>query len=103
MSTATLSAVDRRSTRTAHPLFGVCALALVASAALIAGWLPIAFSIVTVFLFAGPHNWVEARYFLSRLPARWGRLQGFFLLGFSGVLALTAGFAGLPYLLTAIE
>ena len=22
----------------------------------------------SVFLCAGPHNWVEARYFLSRLP-----------------------------------
>ncbi|MSU77825.1 MAG: hypothetical protein EXS16_06985 [Gemmataceae bacterium] len=90
--------VAPRIGRTGHPLFGVCALGLVATAALVAGWLPIAFSIVTVFLFAGPHNWVEARYFLSRLPARWGRLQGFFLVGFIGVVGLTAGFAGLSYL-----
>ncbi len=77
--------------------FGFGALALIAASALIAGWLPITFSIVTVFLFAGPHNWVEARYFLSRLPARWGRLRGFFLFGFVGVVGLTLGFAGLSY------
>ena len=50
-------------------------LALACAAALLAGWLPLGFSIVTVFLFAGPHNWIEARYFLTRLPARWGRLR----------------------------
>jgi len=61
-----------------------------AAAALLAGWAPVRFSIVTVFLFAGPHNWLELRYFLTRLPARWGRLRGFFLLGLSGAVGLTA-------------
>ena len=40
----------------------------------------------------------EFRYFLTRLPARWGRLRGFFLLAFAGVVALTAAFAGLLWL-----
>src|SRR5262249_43812141 len=66
-------------------------------AALLAGWAPLGFSIVTVFLFAGPHNWLEARYFLGRLPARWGRLRGFFLLAFGGIFGLTAAFAVLPW------
>jgi hypothetical protein len=76
-----------------------CALlALAAGAALLAGWVPLAFSIVTVFLFAGPHNWAEARYFLGRLPARAGKLWGFFLTSFVGVVGLTAGFAAIPWL-----
>jgi hypothetical protein len=79
-------------------VFAATALALAAAAALLAGWAPLGFSIVTVFLFAGPHNWFELRYFLTRLPARWGKLRGFFLLGFGGVVALTAGFACLPLL-----
>jgi hypothetical protein len=67
-------------------------------AAVLAGALPVPFSIATVFLFAGPHNWLEARYALGRLPARAGKLRGFFLVSLTGVLALTAGFAALPYL-----
>ncbi len=63
------------------------------AAALLAGWAPLRFSIVTVFLFAGPHNWLEFRYFLTRLPARWGRLRSFFLLGLAGVIGLTTAFA----------
>jgi hypothetical protein len=71
--------------------------------AAIAGLLPIQFSIVSVFLCAGPHNWVEARYFLSRLPARWGRLQAYFLFGFAGVFTLTAAFATTPHLLQSLN
>lgn len=75
--------------------FAVVALGVALAAAVLAGWAPLQFSIVTVFLFAGPHNWLEFRYFLTRMPARWGRLRGFFLLAFTGILALTAGFAAL--------
>ncbi|OWK36762.1 hypothetical protein [Fimbriiglobus ruber] len=49
-----------------------------------------------MFLFAGPHNWLEARYVLGRLPARAGKLWGFFLTSAVGILGLTAGFAALP-------
>jgi hypothetical protein len=63
--------------------------------------MPLGFAIVTVFLFAGPHNWIEARYFLARLPARWGNLRGYFMLGFAGVFGLTAAFAALPWLARA--
>src|SRR5690349_8238854 len=66
-----------------------------AAAALLAGWAPLRFSVVTVFLFAGPHNWLEARYFLTRLPARWGKLRGYFTLAFAGIFALTGGFCAL--------
>src|SRR5262245_52182294 len=66
------------------------------AAALLAGWVPIAFSIATVFLFAGPHNWFEARYILGRLPARAGKLWGFFTVSFIGIVGLTAAFALIP-------
>jgi hypothetical protein len=82
----------------ARVVFALTALGLAVAAAVLAGWAPLRFSIVTVFLFAGPHNWLEARYFLTRLPARWGRLRGFFLLAFAGVFGLTAAFAGLLWL-----
>jgi hypothetical protein len=76
------------------------AFVLVAAAAL-AGFAPISFSIATVFLFAGPHNWIEARYFFARLPARWGRLSGYFTFAFAGVFGLTAFFASLPWMASA--
>ena len=75
--------------------FALAALGLATAAATLAGWFPLRFSVVTVFLFAGPHNWLELRYFLTRLPARWGRLRGYFLFAFGGVFALTAAFAAL--------
>lgn len=73
-------------------------LMLAAGAALLAGWVPIAFSIATVFLFAGPHNWFEARYFLGRLPARAGKLWNFFAFAFAGIVGLTMAFALIPWI-----
>jgi hypothetical protein len=78
--------------------FACGALGVALAAAVLAGWAPLPFSIVTVFLFAGPHNWLEFRYFLTRLPARWGRLRGFFVLAFAGMFGLTAAFAALLWL-----
>lgn len=70
----------------------------VLAAATVAGLFPIGLSMVIVFLLAGPHNWFEARYMLGRLPARWGKLRGYFVLGLGGVLVLTSGFAALPWM-----
>ncbi len=103
MSVSTLEPLTARAVRPAGLTFGACALGFVIAMAAIAGLLPIQFSIVSVFLCAGPHNWVEARYFLSRLPARWGRLQAYFVFGFVGVFSLTAAFIGLRYTLPALE
>ena len=58
-------------------------------AAAFASWLPLQVSIVTLFLFAGPHNWFELRYFLMRLPVRFGRSRNFFLTAFAGLGVLT--------------
>ncbi|MBS0209000.1 MAG: hypothetical protein JSS27_08615 [Planctomycetes bacterium] len=95
---STVADISLRTARPWHWPLAVAVLLTMGSACLLAGWLPIGFSIVTVFLFAGPHNWLEARYFLSRMPGRWGALRTFFLTGIAGVVALTAGFALLPWL-----
>jgi hypothetical protein len=87
-----------RARDTGAARFAAVGIAVAVAAALLAGWTPLGFSIVTVFLFAGPHNWMEFRYFLSQMPARWGPLRGFFTLAIGGVLALTGAFASLPTL-----
>jgi hypothetical protein len=75
----------------------VIAACAVASAAL-ASWLPLQVSIVTLFVFAGPHNWFELRYFLSRLPVRFGRSRNFFITAFTGLGFLTLTYVSLPLL-----
>ncbi len=87
------SAVHSRATFAGRR--AACALGIVLTVALLAGWLPIPLSIGAVFLFAGPHNWLEAQYFLTRMPARWGRLTGYFTVGLVGVVVLAIAFLGL--------
>jgi hypothetical protein len=72
---------------------GVCVL----GAALLATWLPLQVSIITVFLFAGPHNWFEFRYFLMRLPVRFGKSRNFFVTAFAGIAILTTTYVSLPF------
>lgn len=76
--------------------------AMVVLAAL-AAWAPLGFSIATVFLFAAPHNWIEARYFVSRMPCRWQAAPGYFLVAIGGTLVLGAVFTALPALARAYE
>lgn len=90
--------MSRGETLSAPRLFAIVTLALMAASAFLAGWAPLGFSIVTVFLFAGPHNWIEIRYFIGRLPGRFGPLRTYFLFSAAGVLGLTAAFAALPWL-----
>jgi hypothetical protein len=78
--------------------FAAVLLASACLSAALASWLPLQFSIVTVFLFAGPHNWFELRYFLMRLPARFGRSRNFFAFAFAGILGLTLAYVSLPAL-----
>lgn len=72
--------------------FALAFAAVAVAAAVISGLLPVEFSIAIVFAFAGPHNWMEARYILGRLPARVGKLRGFFLLSAAGIVGLTAAY-----------
>ncbi len=80
--------------------FATAFVAMAVVAALLSGLLPISFAVATVFLFAGPHNWFEARYVLGRLPARTGKLWNFFLVSAIGIVGLTATYAALPFAVT---
>ena len=71
--------------------FAITAGLFVAFALVITIAAPIALSVCIVFLFAGPHNYAEARFFLTRLPARMGRLRPFFLGSAAGIVLLTVG------------
>lgn len=75
--------------------FAVSAFLTVLIAALWASLAPLQASVCTVFLFAGPHNWMEARYFLARMPVRWVGSRRFFLTAIPGVLLLAAAQAAL--------
>lgn len=69
-----------------------CALAAVAI-----GSFPLQMSIVTIFLFAGVHNVMEFRYFVSRMPLRWGRSRVFYSVGIGGVVVLSAAYLTLYF------
>src|SRR5262245_29956686 len=98
MSTAVLPAPHETTTPTSSAWwFCAIAVGLACAACLLAGWAPIGFSIVTVFLLAGPHNWMEGRYLLTRMPGRWGALRAYFLTGIFGTVALTAASAVLTW------
>ncbi len=79
-------------------VFAAILIACACVSALFASWLPLQFSVVTVFLFAGPHNWFELRYFLMRLPVRFGKSRNFFLTAFAGIGFLTVTYIALPVL-----
>lgn len=67
----------------------VIAFLLCATVAAIAiGLFPLQASIATIFLFAGLHNWLEFRYFVGRMPLRWGRSTPFYLTAIVGVISL---------------
>jgi hypothetical protein len=102
MSTAAISTTAKApswaTAVTGAWLFAGAAIGVIAASCLLAGWAPLGFSIVTVFLFAGPHNWLEARYMLTRMPARWGPLTLYFTLGIAGVLLLAGSMAAIRWL-----
>jgi hypothetical protein len=82
-------------------VFALIVVLCILGSAAFASWLPLPVSIVTVFLFAGPHNWMELRYFLMRLPVRFGRSRNFFLTAFIGIGVLTTSYVSLPLLYRA--
>jgi hypothetical protein len=68
-----------------------------AIAALLIGSFPLQLSIVTIFLFAGPHNLMEFRYFAARMPVRWGRSKIYYSVGIGGVFLLTTAYVTLYF------
>jgi hypothetical protein len=96
----TIASVNlRNSLATPWPGVGLCAAftVFVVAAATLAAVLPLQAAIGIVFLFAGPHNLLEARFMLGRLPARAGRLRPFFATAVGGTVVLAAAFAALPW------
>jgi hypothetical protein len=79
-----------------HVLLGGFLTAGTVAAALI-GSFPLAASIATVFLFAGVHNFMEFRYFVARMPLRWGRSRLYYSLGIGGVVILAAAYLTLYF------
>ena len=79
-------------------LFAASLTVCVLLSAVLASWAPLQISIVALFLFAGPHNWFELRYFIMRLPARLGRSRNFFLVAFAGIAVLTVSYLSMPAL-----
>src|SRR5215204_1348445 len=99
-STENTNGWPQRATPTTIPFSAIVVLWVIAAAAF-ASWLPLQVSIVTLFVFAGPHNWFELRYFLMRLPVRFGRSRNFFLTAFAGLGVLTLTYVALPFLYNA--
>src|SRR5437867_604498 len=88
----------RNQTRVSAKTFAAILVGSACLSAALSSWLPLQMSIVTVFLFAGPHNWFELRYFLMRLPVRFGRSRNFFAVAFVGIFFLTVTYVSLPAL-----
>jgi hypothetical protein len=61
------------------------------------GSFPLQASIITIFLFAGVHNFMEFRYFVARMPARWGKSKTFYAVGIGGVVVLTTAYLTLYF------
>ncbi len=77
-------------------LFLVAFLACASTAAMAIGAFPLQASITTIFLFAGLHNWLEFRYFVGRMPLRWGKSTSYYCVAISGVMLL-AGLYWIAY------
>lgn len=69
-------------------LFAGAFLGCAVVAAIAIGSFPLQASIATIFLFAGLHNWFEFRYFVGRMPLRWGRSTPFYSVAIGGVITL---------------
>jgi hypothetical protein len=63
-----------------------------AIAGAVIGAFPLELSIVTIFLFAGIHNLMEFRYFVARMPVRWGRSRTYYSVAIGGVVLLTTSY-----------
>jgi hypothetical protein len=68
--------------------FFLALFTLIVGSACLAGYAPIAFTLITVAVFGAPHNFSEFRYFLSKLPSRLASLKKFFIAAFSGTIIL---------------
>lgn len=71
-------------------VFAFLFVLLTVLAAISIGSFPLQASIITIFLFAGVHNFFEFRYFAARMPFVWGKSKLFYSVGIGGVIVLTS-------------
>jgi hypothetical protein len=88
--------VDRPAV-TSGTVFTVAFVISCAVAASVIGSFPLEMSIATIFLFAGVHNVMEFRYFIARMPVRWGKSRTYYSVGIGGVIALAASYLTLYF------
>ncbi|CAN5514350.1 hypothetical protein BH10ACI2_BH10ACI2_15630 [soil metagenome] len=88
--------VSRFELTSAH-IFLAAFVSACAVAAILIGSFPLQLSIVTIFLFAGVHNFMEFRYFAARMPLRWGRSSLYYSVGIGGVVVLAAAYLTLYF------
>lgn len=82
---------------TSAQVFTAAFISACAVAAMLIGSFPLAASIVTIFAFAGIHNFMEFRYFAARMPLRWGRSRLYYSVGIVGVAVLAAAYLTLYF------
>jgi len=97
MATAAKELNSRGLEMTSSRVLFVSFLAACLFAAVVIGSFPLQLSIITIFLFAGPHNLMEFRYFAARMPVRWGRSKLFYSVGIGGVVVLAASYLTLYF------
>jgi hypothetical protein len=97
-TTSIINLIQQRRAQTSALPFAVSFLSFCLLSASLIGWKPLQLSIATIFLFAGPHNWIEFRYFLARMPRYWGKSKTFFTVALSGVFLLTVFYVALYWL-----
>jgi len=82
---------------TSAQVFGLAFLGGCALLATAVGSFPLGASIVTIFAFAGVHNFMEFRYFAARMPVRWGRSKLFYSIAIGGVVVMAAAYLALYF------
>ena len=78
-------------------IFVLAFIVFCALGAAVIGMFPLQLSIVTIFLFAGPHNLMEFRYFAARMPIKWGRSRTYYSFGIGGVVVLAVAYLWLYF------
>jgi len=82
---------------TSAHVFLIVFVAACALAAAVIGSFPLQLSILTIFLFAGVHNFMEFRYFAARMPLRWGKSRTYYSVGIGGVIVLAVAYLTLYF------
>jgi hypothetical protein len=86
-----VSQIQKQSRTENSPLiFASSFILLTLLVAISIGSFPIQASIITIFLFAGVHNFFEFRYFAARMPVLWGKSKLYYSVGIGGVIILTS-------------